>query len=81
MDYIILLTKHRLRVQNIFDNNDKLSGYIKSKKLFSCIYTLNFSHRASSIFDRRFATPWRTLFVYLINKYIPLSNICVTVHH
>ena len=31
--------------------------------------------------DRRFATLQRTLFTYLINKYISLSDICLTVHH
>ena len=31
---------------------------------------LTFRHRASSIKDRRFATLQRTLFIYLINKYI-----------
>ena len=31
--------------------------------------------------DRRFATLQRTLFIYLINKYISLSDICLTVHH
>ena len=31
--------------------------------------------------DRRFITLQRTLFTYLINKYISLSDICSTVHH
>ena len=31
--------------------------------------------------DRRFATLQRTLFIYLINKYISLSYICLTVNH
>jgi len=35
--------------------------------------TLTFRHRASCIQDRRFATLQRTLFIYLINKYISLS--------
>ena len=38
-------------------------------------------HHASSIQDRRFATFQRTLFIYLINKYISLFDICLTVHH
>ena len=43
---------------------------------------LTFRHRASSIYrDRRFATLQRTLFIYLINKYISLADICWTVHH
>ena len=41
---------------------------------------LTFRHRASSIQDRSFATLQRTLFIYLINKYISLSDICLTVH-
>ena len=42
---------------------------------------LTFRHRASSIYDRRFAALQRTLFIYLINKHISLSDICLTVHH
>ena len=42
---------------------------------------LTFRHRESSIHDRRFATLQRTLIIYLINKYISLSDICLTVHH
>ena len=42
---------------------------------------LTFRHRASPIWDRRFATLQRTLFIYLINKYISLSDICLAVHH
>ena len=41
---------------------------------------LTFRHRAFSIEDRHFATLQRTLFIYLINKYISLSDICLTVH-
>ena len=42
---------------------------------------LTYRHRASSIEDRRFATLQRTLSMYLINKYISLSDICLNVHH
>jgi hypothetical protein len=42
---------------------------------------LTFRRRASSIYDRHFATLQRTLFIYLINKYISLFDICLTVHH
>ena len=42
--------------------------------------SLTFSHRASSMQDRCFATFQRTFFIYLINKYIS-SDICLTVHH
>ena len=45
------------------------------------IIPLTFRHRASSTQDRRFATLQRTLFIYLINKYISLSDICLKVHH
>ena len=44
-------------------------------------WALTFRHSASSIWDRPFATLQRTLFIYLINKYISLSDICLTVHH
>jgi hypothetical protein len=52
---------------------------VTSHSLF--VFSLTFRHRASSIYDRRFATLQRTLFIYLINKYISLSDICLTVHH
>ena len=42
---------------------------------------LTFRHRASSIKDRSFATLQRKFFMYLINKCISLSDICLTVHH
>ena len=42
---------------------------------------LTFRHRASCIQDRGFAILQRTLFIYLIIKYISLSDICLTVHH
>ena len=45
------------------------------------VIPLTFRHRASSIQDRHFATLQRTPFIYLINKYISLSDICLTVHH
>ena len=44
-------------------------------------YALTFRHRSFSMQDRRFATLQRTLIIYLINKYISLSVICLTVHH
>jgi len=49
-------------------------SYIREK-------TLTFRHRASSTYNRCFATLQRMLFIYLINKYISLSGICLTVHH
>ena len=45
------------------------------------IIRLTFRHRASSVQDRHFATLQRTRFISLINKYILLSDICLTVHH
>ena len=42
---------------------------------------LTFRHRAFSTYDRHFATLQRSLFIYLINKYISLSDICLTMHH
>ena len=49
--------------------------------LFMPPLCLTFRHRVSCIQDRRFTTLQRTLFMYLINKYISLSDICLTVHH
>ena len=42
---------------------------------------LTFRHRGPLYRDRRLATLQRTLFIYLINKYISLSDICLMVHH
>ena len=42
---------------------------------------LIFRHLRPVYRDRHFATLQRTLFIYLINKYISLPNICLTVHH
>ena len=42
---------------------------------------VNLRAPASCIQDRLFPTLQRTLFIYLINKYISLSDICLTVHH
>ena len=42
---------------------------------------LNFGTALPLYRDRSFATLQRTLFIYLINKYISLSDICLTVHH
>ena len=52
-----------------------------SSNIMLIIRRLNCINRTSSIYDRRFATLQRTLFIYLINKYISLSDICLTVHH
>ena len=54
--------------------------FMNTRKEIS-LYSLTFRHRASCIQDRRFTTLQRTLFIYLINKYISLSDICLTVHH
>ena len=60
-----------------------LSEYKAShtEKNFTTQRGLTFRQRASCIQDRRFATLQRTLFTYLINKYISLSDVCLTVHH
>ena len=74
-----------LVVQNrVLDVKASHLGHVppgESKNTFTCLFVLPFRHRASSIKDRRFATLQRTLFIYLINKYISLSDICLTVHH
>ena len=60
---------------------DVLNLYCIAISVASLTYILTFRHRASSTQDRQFATLHRTLFIYLINKYISLSDICLTVHH
>ena len=67
--YIIVRKSHRVKSGKEVSIN---------KNLTLC---LNVRHRASSIQDRHFATLHRTLFIYLINKYISLPDICLTVHH
>jgi len=42
---------------------------------------LTFRHRASFILGQEFRYSPRTLFIYLINKYISLSDVCLTVYH
>ena len=46
-----------------------------------CLTQLTFRHLASSVYDRRFTTHERMHFIYLINKYISLSDIYLAVHH
>ena len=51
-------------------------------QVYTDCVALTFRHRASCIQDRRFAVLSRErLFIYLINKYISLSDTCLTVHH
>ena len=42
---------------------------------------LTFRHRASSILGQTFRYSPENAFIYLINKYISLSDIRLTVHH
>ena len=43
---------------------------------------INFWHRASCILGQAFHySPENAFFIYLINKYISLSDICLTMHH
>ena len=55
--------------------------------LFVCLFndavlpTLTFRHRASCILGQAFHYSPENVFIYLINKYISLSDICLTVHH
>ena len=67
----------------VFCEIQNLSAPIMKKKqpYGTTAFSLTFRHRASSIQDRHFATLQRTLFIYLINKYISLSDIGLTVHH
>ena len=44
-------------------------------------FTLTFRHRPSSILGKAFRYSPENAFYNLINKYISLSDICLTVHH
>ena len=79
---------HQLLIETMFHGCSQL----RHKKTHACPHKiqskatlfgsqLTFRHRSSSIQDRRFTFLQRTLFIYLINKYISLSDICLTVHH
>ena len=43
--------------------------------------SLTFRHRASCTLGQAFRYSPEKAFIYLINKYISLSDICLTVHH
>jgi len=76
------------KVRSFFEH--ALYAIFKTRQIITHISTapfhttsthLTFMHHASSIQDRRFATLQRTLLIYLINKYVSLSDISLTVHH
>ena len=73
-----------LSVPLVFCFGNAFKSYIRlgqqGNHLFG-VYCLTFRHRASSIQDRHFDTLQRTHFIYLINKYISLSDICLSVRH
>ena len=76
-----LLLSLGFEAQNLRPIVCQYTGYaIPAHNLDIRVY-LTFRHRASSIQDRHFATLQRTFFIYLINKYISLSDICLTVHY
>ena len=53
-----------------------------NKKKPSCKSLLTFRHRASCVLGQAFHySPENAFYIYLINKYISLSDICLTVHH
>jgi len=52
-------------------------------KIFVFLWNMpiTFRHQSFCMQDRHFATLQRMLFIYLIKKYISLSDICLTMHH
>jgi len=58
-----------------------ISTDVSKESVFSSRRRLTFRHRASSVWYMRFSALQRTLFIYLINKYISLSDIYLAVHH
>ena len=49
--------------------------------VFPLCYAMPLGTVRPVLYDRRFATLQSTPFIYLINKYISLSDICLTLHH
>ena len=90
-----MCTYNYITIQYKIANKMRLIPTKKYSKTFRIRYTilslhnmsvqarclLTFRHRSFFMQDRCFATLQRTLFIYLINKYISLSDICLTVHH
>ena len=72
---------HNYYRERLINKNAKYTWLQYGQEHFRFISVLTFRHRSFSMQDRRFATLQRTLFIYLINKYISLSDICFTVHH
>ena len=70
---------HHSRLSQAVVRQLRLTAYMLQGLAIFC-HHLIFRHLASSIQDRRFATFQRTLFIYLIKRYISLSDICLTVH-
>ena len=70
-----------VRINDILSRIMDVSSTTTSRYKVFHWFCLTFRHSASSIWDRSFAALQRTLFIYLINKYISLSDICLTVHH
>ena len=87
MHYILYLISMYVTFENtVFEHMSIISVrrfhiIFPTKKVLFGKAALTFRHRASSIQDRRFASLQRTLFIHVINKYISLSDICLTVHH
>ena len=60
----------------------KLAIFVRLLCQITCAHALlTFRHHVSSVQDRHFTTLQRTLFIYLINKYISLFDICLIMHH
>ena len=73
------LPSHRER--SLRPSTDNVVFALKNNHTHFEYFILNFRHCVSCIQDRRFTAIHRTLFMYLINKYISFSDICLTVHH
>ena len=57
-------------------------AYILWRVEFTVFLCLIFRHRASCILGQAFHySPENAFHIYFINKYISLSDICLTVHH
>jgi len=73
----LLYPSHCCHVETILAIRNSLRKFFGSETFF----LLTFRHRASCILGQAFHYSPENLFIYLINKYISLSGICLTVHH
>ena len=82
LDCPLKLFSYINRKKHTSDGKAKKYGlWNKLRKSCKQMCNLTFRHRASCILGQAFHYSPEKAFYYLINKYISLSDICLTVHH